>query len=806
MKISLSWLNDFVDLSDQSPERIAELLSLHTAEVEGVEVYGEAIQDVVVGHVVECGRHPDADKLSLTRVEYGAGETVEVVCGASNVRQGLKIAFAPVGSVLPGGLKIKKAKLRGQVSRGMICSERELELSEEHSGIMELQDDAPVGARLVDHLGMLDPVLELDNKSLTHRPDLWGHYGFARELAAILGRELKPLPVVEQWDGPPAAVPVTLEDPEACPLYLGLHVELDGPPRPSPAWLQRRLLAVGQRPLNDLVDLTNYLLFETGQPTHAFDLSRLRGPEIRVRRAAEGERFTTLDEVERELTAEDLLIADGERAVALAGVMGGANSEVDDKTTSLLLESAVFQPVRVRRTAKRLNLRSEASARFEKSLDPALAEQGLRRFAALLRRVRPEAKVLGAPAAGGHAAAPELCLSLEPARTAELLSLELSREQVAGSLQALGFGVTDPGGGPLTVSVPSWRATKDVTTPIDLVEEVGRLNGYHEIQPVPLQAPVQAPWVDPVRALGRRLADRICGAWRGAETQGYSFLDRSWADRLGVPVDHFARLANPVQDGVDLVRRDPVPTLLEQAAGNLRERPEGLLFELAKGYCAEEGAREPSGLPSERVWIGAVLWQKSGARADGPDSVFGRARSLAGDLCLTAVVDAEAAPSAAPPPWAHPARSLDWRHQDRLLGWSVALEPRLALELGLDGADLALVLLDQAALAELGRGRLPAFRPPAKLPGIKVDVALALPAAVPYAEVEAALRGAGGKLLERLELFDLFEGGSLPEGHRSLAFHALLRAADRTLEDKDERKFLLKVEKVAEQLGGSLRQ
>lgn len=806
MKISVSWLNDFVDLSDLAPARVAELLSLHTAEVEGVEVYGQGITDVVVGQVVECGRHPDADKLSLTRVEFGGGEAVEVVCGASNVRQGLKIAFAPVGSALPGGLKIKKAKLRGQVSRGMICSGRELELSEEHAGILELADDAPVGARLVDHLGLLDPVLELDNKSLTHRPDLWGHYGFARELAAILGRPLAPLPVVDRWDGPPAAIPITLEDPEACPLYLGLHVELDGPPRTSPAWLQRRLLAVGQRPVSDLVDLTNYLLFETGQPTHAFDLARLRGPEIRVRRAAPGESFTTLDGVLRELTGEDLLIADADRAVALAGVMGGANSEVGADTTSLLLESAVFQPVRVRRTAKRLNLRSEASARFEKSLDPALAEQGLRRFAALLARVRPQARVIGPPAAAGAATAPVIRLPLDPARTAELLGLSLDRQAVVSPLRALGFGVEDPGEGPLSVVVPSWRATKDVTTPIDLVEEVGRLSGYHQIQPQPLRAPVQAPWVDPVRALGRRLADRLAGAWRGAETQGYSFLHRRWAARLGLPLERFARLANPVQDGVDLVRRDPVPTLLEQAAGNVRERPGGLLFELAKGYEAEHDAPGAPGLPAERGWLGVVLWQRRGARADGPESVFGRARSIVADLLRTAVLDGVAGSSAAPPTWAHPARCLDWTCGGRWIGCSAAVEPRLAKEVELDGVDAAVALLDLAALAELGGGRLPEFRPPARLPGIKVDVALALPAAVSYAEAEASVRAAGGKLLESLELFDLFEGPPLAEGQRSLAFHAVLRAADRTLEDTDERRFLEKAAKAATELGGGLRQ
>ncbi len=803
MKISLHWLADFVSLEGLSPERVGELLSLHTAEVEGLEYYGSAIEGVLVGQVVSCRSHPDASKLSVTEVDVGRGETLPVVCGAPNVRQGLKVAFAPVGCRLPGGIKIKKAKLRGQVSAGMICSRRELELGEEHGGILELPEEAPVGARLVDYLDLLDPVLELDNKSLTHRPDLWGHYGFARELAAILGRELCPLPLLQDWPGPPAQVPVHLEDPADCPLYLGLRISLDGPPRPSPDWLQRRLLAVGQRPLDDLVDSTNYVLLETGQPTHAFDLERLAGPEIRVRRAVAGERFQTLDGVERELTAEDLLIADGEKGVALAGVMGGACSEVTTRTRELLLESAVFDPVRVRRTSQRLALRTEASARFEKSLDPALAELALRRFALLLSQLRPEARVLGSPARAGAAEAPKRRIPLDPKRTAALLSLPLSTEEVAAPLRALGFGVEEATGGELVVSVPSWRATKDITTDVDLVEEVGRLSGYDRIQAEALHAPVEIPWQDPARSLARRLSDRLAGGWQAHETQGDSFLDRVWLDRLGLGRDAFLRLQNPVQANVDLIRRDPIPTLLEQVAGNLRERPEGVLFEVAKGYEPRSG-REPR----ERHWLGIALWRRRGDRPDGPRSLFGHSRSLAEDLLLrcglsvppSSPVDSSTAP------WAHPARNLIWEKGGRPLAVSALLHPRLLPPLDLEASECTAVLLDlEAILALGGSSPRPRFSPPARLPGIKVDVALALPSDLPYAEVETALRKAGGKLLESLELFDLFEGDPLPVGSRSLAFHALLRADHRTLTEQDERRFLRRVERVAQELGGSLR-
>jgi len=806
MKVSLGWVGDFVDLDGVAPEEVAELLSLHTAEVEGMERYGEALADVRIGLVVECSRHPDADRLSLTRVEFGGGETVPVVCGAPNVRQGLKVAFAPVGATLPGGLKIKKAKLRGQLSCGMICSSRELDLGDDHRGILELPEDAPVGASLVEWLGLADVVLELDNKSLTHRPDLWGHYGFARELAAILGRELRPLPVLEDWPGPPAAVPVTLEDPDGCPMYLALQVELAAPPRPSAGRIRQRLLAVGQRPLNDVVDLTNYVLHELGQPTHAFDLARLSEPAILVRSARGGETLTTLDGVERRLDPRDLLIWDGARAVALAGVMGGEATEVQEDTTAILLESAVFQPARIRRTSARHGLRTDASARFEKSLDPALAELALRRFALLLQELRPEARLAGAPARAGHAEAPRLELSLDPTRTARLLGVELAAAEMAGILDRLGFAVSPGEGGRFQVQVPSWRATRDVTTEVDLVEEVGRLAGYHRIRPAPMVAPVVPAPDDPLRLLARRLADRLALAHGGYESEGYSFLDRRWAERLHLPLEAFVRLHNPVQDRVDLVRRDPVPSLLEQAARNLREREAALLFEVGRGYEPRAGD-----LPRERHWLAAVAWQPAGGPAGGPESLAGRCRSLFEDLCRACAVPLRELRSRTlegdrlAAPWGHPARLLEWYAGEEFLGCSGPVDPRLLPELDLERVEVGAVLLDLAALARVAEGQVPAFRPPGRFPAIKVDVALDLPEEVPYAAVREALEQAGGRLLESLELFDLYTGGCLGAGRRSLAFHALLRAPDRTLEEKDERRFLERAARAAAELGGRLR-
>lgn len=803
MLISLNWLNDYVDLSDLTPEQVGELLSLHTAEVEGIEEIGASIADVVIGEVLERDQHPDADKLSVTQVAYGADGNVGVVCGAPNVRAGLKIAFAPVGSKLPGDLKIKKAKLRGVVSCGMICSERELELSEDHGGILELPDDAPVGMPLVEYLGLRDHVIELDNKSLTHRPDLWGHYGFARELAAILGRELKPLALaaVEREEAPSEPddrFAIRIEDAESCRFYAGLEVSLDGEPGPSPEWMQRRLRAVGQRPIDLLVDLTNYLLLETGQPTHAFDRSKVRGDLIRVRRAEPGETLITLDEQERTLTSEDLLIADAEGGVALAGVMGGANSEVGVGTSTILLEAAHFAPTRVRRTAHRLSLRTEASSRFEKTLDPVGAWQAVERFVALLQQLRPSAKVLGPARTAGSSAADEVQLQLDAKRTAELLGLPLSTDEVAGILERLGFTV-QVSGDQLHVGVPSWRSSKDVRKPIDLVEEVGRLAGYHRIEAKPLIAPIEAIPADPMRQLTRRLGQRLMGAHQAYESQGYTFLHRNWASWLDRARESFVLVDNPVQDGVDLVRQDCLPSLLDQAAGNWRAVPSGALFEMGKGYFPVAGE-----LPTQRRWLCVVLWQRSEETQHGPGSAFGRARAVAEDLLRCAGVAWSAVPASSEqlPGWGHPAQSLNYADGGMLVS---AVHPRVRAELDLAEARLMAIRIDLEALLA-AQDRTASFQPPSKFPSIKCDVALALPADLAYAEVASALRQAGGKTLVELELFDVYEEGALAEqGQRSLAFHATLQAADRTLSDKDEQKFLRKIGQAAERLGGSLR-
>src|SRR5688572_19055748 len=390
MKISYRWLRRHVDLSGLSPREVANDLTIHTAEVEGLAPFAPWLGEVVVGKVVERAKHPDADKLSLCRVDVGPrgeGQLLQIVCGAANVAQGQRVAVALPGVTLPGDLKIKKTKIRGVESQGMICSERELQLSDEHEGIWVLPGTPEPGTKVSAALGLDDWVIEIDNKSLTHRPDLWGHRGVALEVAAIHGRKRKPLDLAFPKTAPGTPYPVRVES-AACARYIGLPISGVKNGR-SPEWLRALLLAVGQRSLDLLVDLSNFVMLDLGQPNHLFDLARLSADGIRVRDAGPGERMRTLDGVERVLTGDDMLICSGDDVVALAGVMGGGGSKVTPETSELLLEAACFLPAPVRRTAARLGLRTDASARFEKNLDPTLPAKAAAHLVHLLREMQP---------------------------------------------------------------------------------------------------------------------------------------------------------------------------------------------------------------------------------------------------------------------------------------------------------------------------------------------------------------------------------------------------------------------------------
>jgi len=823
MLISCRWLARHVDLDGITPEQLALDLSVSVAEVEDVRPFAPHLADVKVGYVQTREQHPNADKLSVCTVDVGGPELLQIVCGAPNVAAGQKVAVGEVGTVLPGGIKLKKAKIRGVESRGMICSVKELDLGDDHDGIWVLPEDAPVGQPVNEALGLVDHVIEFDNKSLTHRPDLWGHRGIAAEIAALYRRELKPLDLTLPKTGEGTPYPVRIES-EACPRYIALPV--DGVEnRQSPDWLKFLLLAVEQRPLDLLVDVSNFVMLDLGQPNHLFDRTRLSPEGIVVRMAREGEIMTTLDGVERKLGTEDLLICSGDEPVALAGVMGGEGSKVAEGTNELLLEIANFHPTTIRRTAARLACRTDSSARFEKSLDPNLPLLAAAHLVRTLKGIQPELSLPAPPTDVGAWKDPSSTIELRAARVRTMLGIEILDEEIADALTRLGFGVeahVETHAATFSVRVPSSRASKDVTIEEDLVEEIARLHGLDRIGEAPLVGEAVPPPHDERRVLVRKIQDRLAGGARFHEVLTYSFLSESLATQLGVADEPYVQVVNPVAEGESRVRRGLVPSLLGLVERNRRNRSDVRLFEVGKGYLPEHANER--GEPRE-VHEAALVWA---APAPGKKARYDAGRLLQ----LRAVVDDLVSAVGRGrlswrqfdedggeeggerlPPWLHAGRALvaclaDGSGGTRVVGLLGELEPGLHKQLGLTDeltSDVAVARLSLDELVAIDANVGAGYRPLPKFPGIKVDVALSAPDGLPAGDLIAAIERSGKGLVASCELFDLYRGTSVGEGKKSLAFHVLLQSDKKTLSDKEGQKFLDRLERAATELGAELR-
>lgn len=793
MNISIRWLSRYVDLSDQRPEDIADNLTMSTAEVEGVTAFAAGLDELVIGHVLERDKHPNADKLSICKVDLGKGEPSQIICGAPNVAAGQRVVVIQPGQVLPDGTKIKKGKIRGEESLGMICSERELGLSEDHEGIIVLDKDYSAGLPLAQVLDCADHVIEIDNKSINHRPDLWGHYGIARELAAILGRELQPWGARLELPASGDSLDLSVEDQSACPRYLGLCVEGVQQQR-SPDWMRYLLHAVGQRSINLLVDLTNFVMLDLGQPMHAFDRRQLQG-DVTVRRAKAGERMHTLDEIERELQDEDLLITSGGAPVALAGIMGGQGSMVQDDTTSLFLESANFHAATVRRTSTRLGLRTDSSARFEKTLDPALCEEAVHRYLGLLQELCPTAKASGPLCDPAEWSYPGLQVELRRARLDLKLGHVVPDDTVEGILSSLDFGVSKTEAG-WAVDIPSFRASKDIAIEDDLIEEVGRMFRYDNIPAVPLVSVVAVPPKDPELALAREMSR--CAALELAchEVYNYSFVPDQVLEAVQAGDQEYSIVSNPVAPEICRMRRHVMPSLLAACAPNMRSAEEVRMFEHGKGYQPEH--KDADGLPQETREL-ALVWSRKGG-----DPYPELRSAVLGMLSRQGFpVSADDLSSATETRWVHPQKTVALTLADQEVGYLGSLHPQVARNLEMPSTT-AICSLDLRALLRAGKSEKH-FVEMSRFPPQPVDVALLVPDAVQVKTCVEFLHKAGRKLVQGVELFEVYRGQGVPAGHKSLNFTVTLGASDRTLSGKDEEKYLSKVRQGVAEIGGELR-
>ena len=814
MKLPMSWLKEWVEF-DATPEQVAEALTTRGFYVEGVETHGRRYPGVVIARVLEAEKHPNADKLRLCRVDGGSGE-LRIVCGAPNVAAGMIVPLAIVGTTMPNGLVIKAAKIRGEESQGMICSGRELQLTEDHDGILDLGvylkgAALEVGQPLDKYLPEPDAVLEVEIPF--NRPDGMGVVGLAREVKAALGgrwTDKARARLSAQPASNPARVTFDLdvEDAAECPSYFAQAVE-GVRVGPSPAWLVQKLEAVGQRSINNLVDLTNLVLFEMAQPLHAFDANMLHGSAIRVRRAKAGESLTTLDGKPRKLNPEVLVIADKQRPVALAGVMGGADSEVTGATTTILLECAVFQPQRVRRGARSLELSTEASKRYERGVDFGLSMAAAARFLTLLVELCPGAKLT---AWRRKFVGPQpRSIALRPSRCERVIGIPIGAGRCAELLESLEFGVHR--GETLQVSIPTWRP--DCTIEDDLVEEVARANGYDRIPEAPLEtAGAFATRTARERVVRRAresmLALGLHEAW--CTTLVSEAEAKATARLLGDAPAKLVKLANPMSRESEWLRPNLVTGLLRAAALNLRQGATHVrLFEVGAGFLAGEP------LPQERLLLAAILagprWRHThdpvptgpgGAYDPRAELDFADAKGHWEAWLAEMRVDA--------PEW-RPYAADGWKSgasAEVAVGTSrIAWAGRLAQDLLRTWEIEADVHLFVASLEPLAEGASAVIRArvPGRFPPVRRDLAFFVPRGASHASVERQLRGASSDLLHSVELFDVYEGPGTPAGMRSLAYALQFQHAERTLTEAEVNELQSRmVAAVVQGCGGQLRE
>ena len=803
MRVPLGWLSEFIDLPED-PETLAERLTLAGLELDEILRTGPELEGVRVGRVVAHERHPNADRLSLCRVDLGEGEPVDIVCGAPNVAPGQKVAVVSPGTRLPDGTKVKKTKIRGVVSHGMICSLRELGLGDEHSGILVLDADAEIGTPLASQMGG-ETVLDLE---LTpNRGDCTSLLGVAREVRAHFGGTLR-LPPCEPNEVEREAsddIRISIEDPAGCYCYAG-RVVLGVKLGPSPDWLRERLEACGQRSLGIAVDVTNLILLEFGQPLHAFDLASIRGAEIRVRAARVDERIVTLDGQTRELSTEDLVIADAERPVAIAGVMGGVETEVGETTVDILLESAHFAPSRVRRTARRLNLHSEASYRFERGIDPEGVVRAVDRAARLLSELSGGAVSRGVVEARGDPAPVPGPIRLDPKLPEQLLGVPLQTEEVVAMLGRVGVRTELAPDGRLECVAPSWR--NDLGIPEDLVEEVGRVLGYDQIEPtMPIGAAV--PATEPA---AYRLADRVRDLLVGSglsEMRAFPAVSDSDLDAMRLAEDdprrRSVRLLNPIVEEEPCLRSDLVPTLLRAVHRNLSHQLDRVrLFEVSRVFRTCEGRQ----LPEERLRAAAVLTR--GARqnlweAAEPAPLFFEAKGIVEGLLREFRVEARFR-SGTEQPYLHPAAAGEFVAGKDVLATVGELHPEVAAHFEIEDACGVLELdLDALETAEAGAARSK-FVEVSKFPAVRRDLAILVDEARGAGEVLEAMCKGGGSTLVSVTLFDRYQGKGIPDGKVSLAFRLIFQRPDRTLRDAEVAGTTDRIVKMlAHRFGGELR-
>lgn len=795
MLISFNWLKKYVNLPDSTTaEEVAAKLKASTVEVERVEVQGKNLEHIVVGKIISAEKHPNADKLKLCMVDVG-NEQLQIVCGGSNVQAGMLVALAKVGAKVQWHgegelIELKPTKIRDVESAGMICASTEIGLGElfpltEEKEILDLSNlKVKPGVALAQALSLNDAILEIDNKSLSNRPDLWGHYGIAREVAVLFNKNLKEYTVEKisarggsafgRKPGEKISLNVQVQAPKLCPRYMA--VAMSGiKVGPSPEWLKKSLMAVGLRSINNIVDITNYVMADVGQPMHAFDANTVAETTIIVRTAQDGEELVTLDNEKRKLDSSMLVIADAQKALAIAGVMGGLGSGISDQTNTIIFESANFEAASIRSTSTKLGLRSDSSSRFEKSLDPNLTMQALQKAVGLVLEICPGAKVASKVIDESKFSLKQGPISLNIQLLEKKIGVTLRPKEVIKILEQLGFGLKIKGE-EFLVTIPSWRATKDISIAEDLVEEIIRIYGYDKVQPSLPAFSIVPPEINTLRELEKKVKNILVHSLSYTEVYNYSFVSTVQIARMGDDVKQYVELDNPLSKEKPFLRRCLLLNLLENLESNQAGNDTLHFFEVGKVFRLEDpGFRVESNgdslLPGQDTWLTAVCLEKKNR------APFWEAKGIVEALSKS-VLPSIAISKSVSRIGRHPSRSASFVVGEKNIGSVYELHPSIAKNFGLEGR-VGIVKINLSALVDVPRVEKK-YVPISVFPSIERDLAIVVKKSVSHQEILSALLNTDS-LLQSVDLFDVYEGTNVGAEYKSMAYHFVYRNNERTL-------------------------
>jgi len=793
MKLSLNWISEFVGIpKNTTPTQVADLVTLHTAEVEECVDEARAYANMVVGKVISLKPHPNADRLQITETDIGE-KTVQHVCGGQNLKVGMLVAVALPGAIVQWHgsetVELKETKVRGEASMGMICAGEEIGLEADNiegSSEVKIHDLAYTkslpGTPLAEALKKNDVVLDIDNKSLTHRPDLWGHYGFAREISTIFKKPLKPLDsfLAYKLEGKKEAeLKVTIEDNDICPRFSGCivkNVEICE----SPQWIKNHLMAVGIKPINNIVDITNFVMIELGQPMHAYDRKIIEDDTLSVRYAKNGEALETIDHKKRELTGRDPIVCNKKGVLGLAGIMGGAHSEITENTTEVVFESANWNPIVVRKSSTHHGLRSEASQRYEKSMDPSLTDLAIKRALFLLQESNPNAIVISPLSTVGGWKPSIKTIELDTDFTNSKIGVEVSSKEIVGILTRLGFEVHAKGK-KLTVSVPSHRATGDVSIAEDLIEEVARIYGYENIPAQLPSLPINLPRENRTRSLennARKILSRYIGL---NEVQTYSFYGDRELTASQLSKESHLEMLNPLSEDQKYMRTTLLPTLLNVVHHNLKYRPDFSIFEIGRTYL-----NSSEYFPKEETFITALFVSKSDK-----DLFYNSLGALQEFLARFKTSKSRVMDTPDVPTFAHPKKCASLYIQKDEIAKIFELHPQILKNFDISGG-VATFELNLTKLIALDT-TTQKFQPLPRFPGIEIDVSVLVQTKTTVRQVQDIIQKTERELLNKVELIDIFDGKQLGEGKKSFTFRMNLQAEDRTLTDAEMQSFQKKL-------------